>query len=100
MYVIDKKQEEVVLKNIPIARKYLEVLPKELLGLKPLRKIEFEIVVEIGTMVICKPLYTMASTELKELNVQLQELLDKGFIRPSVSQWEHLFFLLKRMMDP
>ncbi len=32
-------------------------------------------------------LYRMAPTELKELKVQLQELLDKGFIRPSVSPW-------------
>ena len=40
-----------------------------------------------GTNPISIALYRMAPTELKELKEQLQELLDKGFIRPSSSQW-------------
>ena len=46
---------------------------------------EFSIVLLPGTAPISKTSYRMAPLELKELKVQLQELLDKGFIRPSVS---------------
>ncbi|KAA0041947.1 ty3-gypsy retrotransposon protein [Cucumis melo var. makuwa] len=53
----------------------------------PKREIEFAIELELGTVPISKAPYRMAPAELKELKVQLQELLDKGFIRPSVSPW-------------
>ena len=83
--VVDKKQGELVLGDIPIVREYPEIFLEKLPGLPPSRKIEFEIVVEANTTPISKPPYRMAATELKELKVQLQELLDKGFIRASVS---------------
>ena len=47
----------------------------------------FEILLQSGTAPISIAPYRMAPAELKELKVQLQELLDKGFIRPSVSPW-------------
>ena len=40
-----------------------------------------------GTTPISQAPYRMAPAELKELKIQLQELLDKGYIRPSVSPW-------------
>ena len=86
-YMVDKKQEEVVLENIPIAREYSEVFPEELLGLPSSEEIQFEIVVETGNMPISKPLYKMVAIELKELKVQLQKLLDKWFIQPRMSPW-------------
>ena len=46
--------------------------------------INFAIDLEPGTKPICIPPYRMAPTELKELKDQLQDLLSKGFIRPSV----------------
>ncbi|KAL4021210.1 hypothetical protein IC575_020002 [Cucumis melo] len=48
---------------------------------------EFAIELEPDTVPISKAPYRMAPTELKELKVQLQELLDKDFIQPSVSPW-------------
>ena len=57
------------------------------LQLPPDREIEFVIDVIPGTTPISKAAYRMAPTELKELKLQLQELLDKGFIRPSFSPW-------------
>ena len=49
-----------------------------------------------GTSIISKTLYRMAPVELKELKVQLQELLHKGFIRPNVSPWgAHVLFVKK-----
>ncbi|KAA0035197.1 ty3-gypsy retrotransposon protein [Cucumis melo var. makuwa] len=61
-----------------------DVFPDELPGLPPLREIDFAIELEQGIAPISRAPYRMAPAELK---VQLQELLDKGFIRPSVSTW-------------
>ena len=60
-----------------------DVFPKDLPSLSPEREIELL----LGTSPISQPLYLMAPVELKELKVQLQELLDKGFIQPSFSPW-------------
>ncbi|XP_031745581.1 uncharacterized protein LOC116406021 [Cucumis sativus] len=56
-------------------------------GLPPHREVDFAIELEPNTTPISRAPYRMAPAELKELKVQLQELLDKGFIRPSVSPW-------------
>ena len=48
---------------------------------------EFTIELVPGTAPISKAPYRMAPVELKELKEQLQDLLDKGFIKPSVSPW-------------
>ena len=60
---------------------------KNLPGLPPDREIEFCIDIVPGTDPISMPPYRMAPAELKELNEQLKELLDQGFIRPSTSPW-------------
>ena len=66
---------------------FQDVFPEELSGLPPRREIEFDIdVVPSATPASITP-YRMAPVELKELKLQLQELLEKGFIRPSVSPW-------------
>ncbi|TYK18698.1 ty3-gypsy retrotransposon protein [Cucumis melo var. makuwa] len=76
---------------------YLEYLSeRELPRLPPHREIEFAIELEPGTVPISRAPYRMAPTELKELKVQLQELLDKGFIRPSVSPWGAPVLFLKK----
>ena len=49
-----------------------------------------------GTTPILRTPYRMAPTELKELKTQLQELLDKGFIRPSVSPWDAPVLFVKK----
>ena len=68
-------------------REFPDVFPEDLLGLPPDREIEFSIDLLPGFNPICKAPYRMAPAELRELKAQLQELLDKGFIRPSVSPW-------------
>ncbi|XP_040933542.1 uncharacterized protein [Gossypium hirsutum] len=62
-----------------------DVFPEELPDLPPDREVEFAIEVYPGTAPISIPPYRMSPTELKELKVQLQDLLDRGFIRPSIS---------------
>ena len=73
--------------GVSVACEFLDVFPKELLGLPPNQEIEFCIDLVVEARPISIPLYRMALTELKELKDQLQELLDKGFIRPSTSPW-------------
>ncbi|XP_073017852.1 uncharacterized protein [Primulina eburnea] len=66
---------------------YADVFADDVPGLPPDREVEFFIDVVPGTAPISKAPYRMAPTEMKELKNQLQELLDKGFIRPSSSPW-------------
>ena len=73
--------------DIPIVREYLSVFPKDLPGLPPNREIEFVTEVIAGAAPTSKAPYRMTLAELKELKTQLQELIDKGFIRPSQSPW-------------
>ena len=61
--------------------------PDELPGLPPQRVVDFGIELHPGTSTISMTPHRMALVELQELRVQLQELLDKGFIRPSTSPW-------------
>ncbi|XP_042432594.1 uncharacterized protein LOC122019163 [Zingiber officinale] len=75
------------LSDISIVQEYPDVFPEELPGLPPKRQVEFTIELIPGTAPVSKAPYRMAPKELEELKVQLQELLDRGFIRPSVSPW-------------
>ena len=61
--------------------------PDELPGLPPHRDVDFDIELHPGISTISMTPHRMAPVELRELRVQLQELLDKGFIRPSTSPW-------------
>ncbi|KAA0067821.1 reverse transcriptase [Cucumis melo var. makuwa] len=85
--VVDTREVDVSSSSEPVVRDYPDVFLEELPGLPPHREVEFAIELEPGTVPIFRAPYRMAPVELKELKVQLQELLDKGFIRPSVSPW-------------
>ncbi|KAL0544064.1 hypothetical protein IC582_019175 [Cucumis melo] len=85
--MVDTREVDVSLSSEPVVRDYPDVFLEELPGLPPHREVEFAIELEPGTVPISRAPYRMAPAELKELKVQLQELLDKGFIRPSVSPW-------------
>jgi hypothetical protein len=78
---------ELPLKKIPVVGGYAYVFPDELPGMPLDRDIEFAIELQPGMAPISKRPYRMPSAELVELKKQLQELLDKGFIRPSTSPW-------------
>ena len=60
------------------------------------KEIEFSIDLQPGTTRISQASYRMGPIEFKELKVQLQELLDKGYIRPSVSPWRALVLFVKK----
>jgi hypothetical protein len=71
---------ELKLEDIPIVREFLDVFPDDLPGMPPERAIEFKIELQLGTAPIAKAPYKMSPVELKELKIQLQGLLDKGYI--------------------
>ena len=75
------------LEKILVVKEFPDVFPKELPRIPPEREVDLSIKVVHGTTPISRAPYSMAPNELKELKTQLQELLDKGFIRPSVSPW-------------
>jgi hypothetical protein len=89
---------ELPLKKIPVVCEYADVFPDELPGMPPDQDIEFAIELQPGTTPISKRPYRMPPAELAELKKQLQELLDKGFIRPSTSPWGCPAFLQRRKM--
>jgi hypothetical protein len=74
--------------DIRIVYEFPDVFPEELLGMPPNHEIEFVIELVPGTAPIFKRPYRMVANQLPELKEQLQELLDKGYIRPSASPWE------------
>jgi hypothetical protein len=77
--------EGIKLKDIPIVYEYPDVFPNDLPGMSPDWDIEFVIELQPGTAPISKRPYRMPPNELAELKIQLQDLLDKGYIRPSAS---------------
>ena len=83
--VLDPKRGQINLEDIPVIKEFPNVFPKQLPGLPLEREVDLSIEVVQGTTPISKAPYCIAPTKLKELKTQLQELLDKGFIRPSVS---------------
>jgi hypothetical protein len=78
---------ESPVERIPVVCEYLDVFPDELPGMPPDGDIKFAIELQPGTAPISKRPYKMPPVELAELKKQIQELLDKGFIRPSISPW-------------
>ncbi|XP_070025837.1 uncharacterized protein [Nicotiana sylvestris] len=79
--VTDTNTETPSLEFVPVVNEFPDELPR----IPPDREIDFGIDVMPGTQPISIPPYRMAPTELKELKEQLKDLLEKGFIRPSVS---------------
>ncbi|KAL4278247.1 hypothetical protein GQ457_03G020180 [Hibiscus cannabinus] len=85
--VMNPNMGEARLRDIRTVCDFPGVFPKELSGLPPDREVEFLIETHADSAPVSISPYQMAPKELKELKTQLQELLDRGFIRPSTSPW-------------
>nr|GEZ79243.1 putative reverse transcriptase domain-containing protein [Tanacetum cinerariifolium] len=81
------KSEGKQLEDVPVIHDYPEVFPKDLSGLPPARTVEFQIDLIPGAASVARAPYRLALSEMKELLEQLQDLSEKGFIRPSSSPW-------------
>ncbi|XP_073138609.1 uncharacterized protein [Henckelia pumila] len=73
--------------DVDVVRDFGDVFPDDVTGIPPDREVEFSIDLVPGTVPISKAPYILAPTEMRELKEQIQELLDKGFIRPRFSPW-------------
>jgi len=84
---VDSKDKTVTLDNLPIIKEFADVFPEEIPGLPP--KMDIDITIELVPRAapVSRAPYRMSVPELTELKMQLQELLDKNYIRPSVSPW-------------
>ena len=74
--ILDSKRGQVDVEKIPIVREFPDVFPEELPGIPIEREVDLSIEIVLGTAPMSRAPYRMAPTELKELKVQLQELLD------------------------
>ncbi|MCO6516618.1 MAG: hypothetical protein J6586_09040, partial [Snodgrassella sp.] len=86
-HVVLNDSAPVSLEDVKVVRQFPDVFPDDLPGLPPERDVEFSIDLLPGTDPISLTPYRMAPAELRELKIQLQELLDQGFIQPSISPW-------------
>nr|GEX05907.1 reverse transcriptase domain-containing protein [Tanacetum cinerariifolium] len=78
----EDKSEGKQLKDVPIVRDFPEVFPEDLPGLPPTRPVEFQIDLIPRAAPVARAPYRLAPSKIKELSEQLQEISDKGFIRP------------------
>ncbi|GJU63283.1 putative reverse transcriptase domain-containing protein [Tanacetum coccineum] len=92
----EDKSEKKRLEDIPIVQNFPEVFPEDLPGLPPTRQVEFQIDLIPGATPVAWAPYRLAPSETKELSDQLQELSNKGFIRPSSSPWGASVLFVKK----
>ncbi|XP_075103718.1 uncharacterized protein LOC142178287 [Nicotiana tabacum] len=97
--VNDTRKETISIENVPVVREFFDVFPEELPGLPPVREIDFGIDLPPDTQPISIPPYRIAPAELKDLKQQLHDLLDKGFIRPSISPWGAPVLVFKPFLE-
>ena len=92
--VKDSSLETPTLESVPVVCEF----PEDPSGVPPEKEINFGIDLLLDTQTISIPPHRMAPAELKELKYQLKGLLDKGFIRPSISPWGAPILFVKRKM--
>ncbi|GJR41742.1 hypothetical protein Tco_1309845 [Tanacetum coccineum] len=92
------KSKEKRLEDVPTVRDFPEVFPEDLPGLPPIRQVEFQIDLSprCSVCTLARAPYRLAPSEMEELSTQLQELSDKGFIRPSSSPWGTPILFVKK----
>ncbi|GJW15961.1 putative reverse transcriptase domain-containing protein [Tanacetum coccineum] len=78
---------------------FIDVFSEDLSRLPPQRQVDFHIDLVPGTTSVVKSPYRLAPSEMQELYKQLQELQDKGFIRPSHSSWGAPVLFVKKKDD-
>ncbi|GKA67181.1 putative reverse transcriptase domain-containing protein [Tanacetum coccineum] len=86
-HVPEKKPKEKQLEDVLVIRDFPKMFPDDLPGLPSSRQVEFRIDLVSGVAPVARAPYRLAPYKMRELSVQLKELLEKGFIRPSSSSW-------------
>nr|GEX89485.1 retrotransposon protein, putative, Ty3-gypsy subclass [Tanacetum cinerariifolium] len=83
--VVEKKSNEKRLEDIHVVKQFPNIFLEDLPGLPPIQQVEFQIDLILGTSPVARATYRLAPSKMKELFNQLQELIDRCFIRPSTS---------------
>jgi hypothetical protein len=91
-----EKEDNPKLEDFVVLREFRDMFVDEIPELPPRREIDFSIDLLPGSTPISKEPYRMSLPELTKLKIQLQELLDKEYIRPSVSSWDALVLFVKK----
>ncbi|MCI38136.1 RNA-directed DNA polymerase (Reverse transcriptase), partial [Trifolium medium] len=99
MFASLRMEEKDEVDALPVVREFTDVFPDDILDLPPEREVEFSIGIVPGTSPISMAPYRMSAVELEKLKEQLEELLEKRFIRPSVSPWGAPVLLVKKKDD-
>ncbi|GJU95464.1 putative reverse transcriptase domain-containing protein [Tanacetum coccineum] len=84
------------LKDVPVVQEFPKVFPEDLSGIPPTRQVESQIDLVPGATPVARAPYRLAPSEMKEVAEQLQDLTDKGFIRPSSSPWGARVLFVKK----
>jgi hypothetical protein len=92
---VDGKETNLI-EDIRIVSEFPDVFPKELPGLPPEHKVEFPIELIAGIAPISKRAYQVSGPKLVELKNHIDELLEKGYIRPSTSPWAALVLFVEK----
>ncbi|KAI3723340.1 hypothetical protein L2E82_34842 [Cichorium intybus] len=95
-YVAMAKPVKVGVANVNVVNEFPDVFPDELPGLPPDRQVEFTIELIPGAAPVARAPYRLAPSEMVELRKQLEELLDRSFIRPSTSPWGAPILFVKK----
>ncbi|KAI3758768.1 hypothetical protein L6452_06340 [Arctium lappa] len=95
-YVIDAKLEKKKLEEVEVVNEFPDVFPDNLPGLPPDRQVEFKIYLALGAAQLARAPYRLAPSEMKDMMRQLQDLLEKGFVRPSSSPWGASVLFVKK----
>ncbi|GKD14099.1 putative reverse transcriptase domain-containing protein [Tanacetum coccineum] len=93
------KSKEKRLEDVPTVQDFPKVFPEDLPRLPPIRQVEFQINLVPGVAPVARAPYRLAPSKMEELSAQLQELSDKGLIRPSSSPWGAMVLFFKRKYD-
>lgn len=100
VHVIDdeksSKEDKHNLVDMPVLKDFVDVFPEEIPGLSLKRELNFTIELVPGTVLVSKAPYRMNILELNELKTQLKELIDKEYIRPSVTPWGASVLFVKK----
>jgi len=92
----EKKSGVEMIQSIPVASEYVDVFPDEVPRLPLSRDIDFTIDLIPDASPVSMAPYRMVPVELAELKKQIEELMEKQFIRPSASPWGASVLLVKK----
>ena len=96
-HILETSGDETLrLEDYQVLQEFKDLFLDEILGLPPKRDIDFTIELVLGAAPVSKTPYKMSTPEMLELKMQLQELLEKKYIRPSVSPWGALVLFVKK----